>query len=332
MDGFMISNQFAEQYIRFSNPEYIQVYLYLKYRNEKDGAFPQTEQIARELDISQEHASFVLDFWVSRGELCRTKTGYCFPETKKKTRKKTETIDETPSLRRQTRPSYTMAEIDAVATKNKSISGLFYQAETVLQKVLTQSDMEMLYSFVDWLGLPVEVITMLLSYGAKRGKTGRRYLETVAMDWAERGIDTFEAAEAHVMEMEERDSIERKICGMLGIFDRALTATEKKYIKQWSETAGLSLDLIPLAYDRTVARTGKLSFSYMNKILLSWVEEGLTTQKQVEESEEAFRNGKPVKTEGTPKRSKFNNYDDTNPVDYGKLEEQLLDLMLDDGM
>ncbi len=332
MDGFMISNQFAEQYIRFSNPEYIQVYLYLKYRNEKDGAFPQTEQIARELDISQEHACFVLDFWVSRGELCRTKTGYCFPETKKKTRKKTEAVDETPSLRRQTRPSYTMAEIDAVATKNKSISGLFYQAETVLQKVLTQSDMEMLYSFVDWLGLPVEVITMLLSYGAKRGKTGRRYLETVAMDWAERGIDTFEAAEAHVMEMEERDSIERKICGMLGIFDRALTATEKKYIKQWSETSGLSLDLIPLAYDRTVARTGKLSFSYMNKILLSWVEEGLTTQTQVEEKEEAFRNGKPAKTEGTPKRSKFNNYDDTNPVDYGKLEEQLLDLMLDDGM
>ena len=172
---------------------------------------------------------------------------------------------------------------------------------------------------------------MLLSYGAKRGKTGRRYLETVAIDWAERGIDTFEAAEAHVMELEERDSIERKICGMLGIYDRALTATEKKYIKQWAETPGLSLDLVPIAYDRTVSRTGKLSYSYMNKILLSWVEEGITTQKQVEESEEAFRSGKPAKPDRGPKRSSFNNYEDTNPVDYDKLEEQLLDLMLDDG-
>ncbi len=328
MDGFFISNEFAEKYIRFSNPEYIQVYLYLKYRVGKDGEFPSGEQIARELDISLEHANFVLDFWVSRGELCRKKTGYGFPEEKVSSKKK---VEKPAPLRIQSRPSYTMAEIDGVATKNKAISGLFYQAETVLQKVLTQSDMEMLYSFVDWLGLPVEVVTMLLSYGAKKGKTGRRYLETVAMDWAERGIDTFEAAEAHVMELEERDSTERKICGMLGIFDRALTATEKKYIKQWAETQGLSLDLIPLAYDRTVSRTGKLSWSYMNKILLSWVEEGLTTQKQVEESEEAFRNGKPEKTGQTPNRSKFNNYDDTNPVDYGKLEEQLLDLMLDEG-
>lgn len=329
MDGFFISNEFAEKYIRFSNPEYIQVYLYLKYRTEKDGEFPKTEQVAKELDISPEHAVFVLDFWVSRGELCRKKTGYEFPKEQVSQKKK----EEKPvSLRTQTRPSYSMVEIDGVAAKNKSISGLFYQAETVLQKVLTQSDMEMLYSFVDWLGLPVEVVTMLLSYGVKKGKTGRRYLETVAMDWAERGIDTFEAAEAHVMELEERDSIERKICGMLGIFDRSLTVTEKKYIKQWAETPGLSLDLVPLAYDRTVSRTGKLSWSYMNKILLSWVEEGLTTQKQVEESEEAFRGGKPAESGQTPKRSKFNNYEDTNPVDYGKLEEQLLDLMLDDGI
>ena len=326
MDGFYISNEFAEKYIRFSNPEYIQVYLYLKYRTEKDGEFPRLEQIAKELNISLEQAAFVLDFWVSRGELCRKKTGYLFVEEQSPRKKREEKPE---PLKHQPRPSYTMAEIDAVAAKNKTISGLFYQAETVLQKVLTQSDMEMLYSFVDWLGLPVEVVTMLLSYGAKKGKTGRRYLETVAMDWAERGIDTFEAAEAHVMELEARDSVERKICGMLGIFDRALTATEKKYIKQWAETPELSLDLIPLAYDRTVARTGKLSWSYMNKILLSWVEEGLTTQKQVEESEEAFRNGKPAKPGKTPVRSKFNNYDDTNPVDYGQLEEQLLDLMLD---
>lgn len=329
MDGFFISNEFAEKYVRFSNPEYIQVYLYLKYRTEQDGAFPKADQVARELDISSEHATFVLDFWVSRGELCRTKTGYEFPTEKKRESKRQEETPVVPALRRQTRPSYTMAEIDGVAAKNKAISGLFYQAETVLQKVLTQSDMEMLYSFVDWLGLPVEVITMLLSYGAKRGKTGRRYLETVAIDWAERGIDTFEAAEAHVMELEERDTIERKICGMLGIYDRALTATEKKYIKQWAETSGLSLDLIPVAYDRTVSRTGKLTWNYMNKILLSWAEEGITTQSQVEESEEAFRKEQPAKPKQGPKRSSFNNYEDTNPMDYDGLEEQLLDLMLD---
>ena len=332
MDGFLVSYEFAEKYIRFSNPEYIQVYLYVSYKKEKDGKVPTIQQVATELDISCEHAAFVLDFWVSRGELRKTKTGYSFPEPEAKPAPQRNAKPEPVALRRQSRPSYTMAEIDTVATRNKAISGLFYQAETVLQKVLTQSDMEMLYSFVDWLGLPVEVITMLLSYGVKRGKTGRRYLETVAMDWAERGIDTFEAAEAHVMELEERDSTERKICSILGIFDRALTATEKKYIKQWAEMPGLSLDLVPVAYDRTVSRTGKLSWSYMNKILKSWAEEGLTTEKQVLESEEAYRGGPSKKAEPGPKPSRLNNYSDTNSVDYDVLEEQLLDLMLDDGM
>ena len=198
---FPISYTFAEKYVRFSNPEYLQLYLYLRYLVHKNGTFPTVEQISKDLDITPERTIFILDFWVSRDELIYDESGYRFPAT--------EALPMAPtpapalkSNRQVSRPSYTMAEIDAVAAGNKSVSGLFYQAETVLHKILTPSDMEMLYSFVDWLGLPVEVITMLLSYASKKGKTNRRYLETVAIDWAERGIDTFEAAEAHVMELE----------------------------------------------------------------------------------------------------------------------------------
>ncbi len=337
METFSISYEFVEKYVRFSKPEYIQVYLYLKYRADRDGKIPHAEQIARELDLRPEHVGFILDFWVSRGELMCEGDVYGFPESGEakpcQTAVKKEKTGKTGrSGQRLHRPSYTMEEIDAVAAGNKAVSGLFYQAETVLHKVLTQSDMEMLYSFVDWLGLPVEVITMLLSYAAKRGKTGRRYLETVAIDWAERGIDTFEAAEEYVTELEARDSIERKICAILGIYDRALTATEKKYISQWSEDPTVSLDIIPLAYDRTVTYTGKLNWNYMNKILRSWAAEGLETEEQVREWEEKSRPGTGAEAKAkSPKKSGFNNYVDTNAVDYGKLEEQLLDMMLDDG-
>ncbi len=328
MDSFSISYDFIEKYVRFSKPEYTQFYLYLKYRVHKNQAFPSIEEIALELDISPEHASFILDFWASRGELIHDSRGWHFPKDEGKTPVSTPKSLPQHQGRKSTRPSYTMAEIDAVASKNKAISGLFYQAETVLNKVLTQADMELLYSFVDWLGLPVEVITMLLSYAAKRGKTGRRYLETVAIDWADRGIDTFESAEAYVMELEERDSIEHKICSILGIYDRALTTTEKKYIKQWAEDTTISKELIPLAYDRTIANTGKLSWSYMNKILQSWAADGITTTADVEEKDNQFER-KTTSNNTNTKKSKFNNYDDTNSVDYAKLEEQLLDMMLD---
>ena len=331
MKSFPISYDFVEKYVRFSKPEYIQVYLYLKYLTDKDGCFPSKQQISQDLDITPEHAGFILDFWVSRGELLRTDNGYCFLETPVQTPVKPQKQAEiVTNPRRSTRPSYSMAEIDAVASTNKSISGLFYQAETVLHKILTQSDMEMLYSFVDWLGLPVEVITMLLSYGAKQGKTGRRYLETVAMDWADRGIDTFEAAEAYVSELEARDTRERKICSVLGIYDRALTTTEKKYLKQWADHPALSMELITLAYDRTVANTGKLSLNYMNKILQNWMEQGLSTEAEIKSYEAETRPRTNNQTK-KPKSNGFVNYVDTNPVDYKRLEEQILDLMLDNG-
>ena len=324
MNEFPISYHFAEKYVRFSNPEYLQLYLYLAYQVHKNGCFPKTEQIARDLAITPERAIFMLDFWVSRDELIYDEHGYRFPE--KTVSKPVPAAPSKPQPRKQSsRPSYTMAEIDSVASSNKSVSALFYQAETVLNKVLTPSDMEMLYSFVDWLGLPVEVITMLLSYAAKRGKTNRRYLETVAIDWAERGIDTFEAAESYITVLEQADSMEREIRNILGIYDRALTATEKKYIKLWTDDSRITPELVALAYDRTVTHTGKLSWAYMHKILESWAEAGLTTPEAVEQSD-GSPDRKPKKL---PKKSPINNYEDTNTTDYTKLEEQLLDMMLD---
>ena len=286
--------------------------------------FPKTEEIARDLAITPERAIFMLDFWVSRDELVYDEYGYRFPDKTPKEPKPASTPKPQPR-KQSSRPSYTMAEIDSVATSNKSVSALFYQAETVLNKILTPSDMEMLYSFVDWLGLPVEVITMLLSYAAKRGKTNRRYLETVAIDWAERGIDTFEAAESYITVLEQADSMEREIRNILGIYDRALTATEKKYIKLWTEDSRITPELLALAYDRTVAHTGKLSWAYMNKILESWTEAGLTTPEAVEQGDTP--SGK--KERNLPKKGAINNYQDTNATDYTKLEEQLLDMMLD---
>lgn len=327
MENFPISYDFVEKYVRFSKPEYIQQYIYVKYFIHKNNRFPSRAEISGALGVSESQVEFTLAYWVSCGEIICNDGEYSLPDDNKSVEiKKTSAPRKSDTKRKLTRPSYTMAEIDAVASKNKIISGLFYQAEKVLNKVLTQSDMEMLYSFVDWLGLPVEVITMLLSYAAKCGKTGRRYLETVAIDWAERGIDTFEAAEDFVRELEMRDSKEWKVRSVLGIYDRALTATEKKYISQWIEDETISLDLIPLAYDKTISNTGKLSYAYMNKILLSWATEGFTKEEQVENWD-----GKPTKTGKTvPKKSKFNNYEDSNSVNYDALEEMLLDMMLDD--
>ncbi len=334
MDYINISYNFIDKYVRFTKPEYLQVYLYAKYRTEKDGAFPPAEEVATALDISAARVEFVFEYWASRDEFVVGDNGYEINDnapTDEKTVKKATQRSSVQRIR-ATRPSYSQDEINAVSSANKQVSGLFYQAETILNKVLTASEMEMLFSFNDWLGLPVEVILMLLAYAYKKGKTSKRYLETVAIDWAERGIVTFEAAEEYVSQLEAADSAEKKIRSILGIYDRALTQTEKKYIKIWIEEFNSPTELISLAYDRAVANTGKMSPGYMNKMLEDWHAKGITTADEVKElDEEYYRTGGTKPYDKKPAvKSKFNNYNDGNERDYSDLDEKILDMMLEE--
>ena len=335
-----LSFEFIDRYVRFAKPEYVQIYIYIKYCVEKNGNFPDAADIAAALDILPAKVEFVLEYWTSCGEFVCENGVYSIKatnttvKTDEKLRKKAEKEAKKNLIQRvrSRKPSYSQEEIDAVATANKQISGLFYQAEKILNKVLTASDMELIFSFNDWLGLPVEVILMLLMYAAKKGKTTKRYLETVAIDWAEKGIDTFESAEAYVSELEAIDSAENQVRGILGIYDRGLTVTEKKYIRLWTEDLKVPTELISLAYDKTVEYTGKLSWSYMDKMLQNWIESGFENVADVKAADEEFyKNNESAKSKkGKNKSSGFNNYDDSNNSDYAELEEQILDMMLDD--
>lgn len=336
MSGIYLSNDFIEKYVRFTKPEYLQVYIYIKYLVTKGKSFPTAEDLATALDILPARAEFILEYWVSCGEFICSGGTYSIKEEKGAPSGE-DKVTEKASRRnlvqrvRSMKPAYSQEEIDAVAVASKHISSLFYQAEKILSKVLTASDMELLFSFNDWLGLPVEVILMLLTYAAKKGKTTKRYLETVAIDWAEKGIDNYEAAEAYITELEAIDGAERQIRSILGIYDRGLTATEKKYIRLWSEDMKIAPELISLAYDKTVEYTGKLSWSYMDKMLRNWYDNGLKSVIDVKAADEEFyKNGGAKDEKKSVKASKFNNYDDANKNDYRELEEQILDMMLDD--
>ena len=110
---------------------------------------------------------------------------------------------------------------------------------------------------------------------------------------------------------------------------RALSGSERRFLESWADW-GFGPEAVALAYDRTVEHTGKLSWAYMNKILQSWAAEGFTTPEQVRDWDGKFKQqSKSQSAQCLPKKSKFNNYEDTNQTDYAKLEEQLLDMMLD---
>lgn len=324
--GFELEFSFVEKWGRLAGGEELRIYIYALSCFKKSGKVLSVDDISKKLRLSRDAVLDAIDFWITAEVLQGDGEDYCFPGENPTTKKKSKASG---AGKLRTRPSYTAAEIDATASVNESVDYLFKQAETILDRLLSPSDFEMIYSFVDWLGLPVEVVTMLLQFAATQGKTSKRYLETVAIDWADKGIDTYESAEEYIRQIELRMSNEGKVRGILGIYDRALTQTEKKYISMWVGEKNFPAELIAEAYDRTVNATGKLSWAYMNKILLSWQEQGLESIEKIKASEEMFKiKSSPVKAKTGGKKSKFNNYEDTNKPDYSNFAEEILKDML----
>ena len=186
-------------------------------------------------------------------------------------------------------PQYTEDDVILAMDTDMDFRALRGEVQRILGKNLTTEELKILIGFVRYLGLPGDVIVLLVCYckdrAKKLGKTRMPSLRTIekeAYEWAEKGIDTMEEAAAYTQQQNLRFSRVGRIMEILQIRGRNLTAPEKRYIKQWLEM-GFEEDLIGLAYERSCVNTGGLAWPYMNKILTSWHEQGLHTARQIQD-------------------------------------------------
>lgn len=161
------------------------------------------------------------------------------------------------------------------------------EVQRCLGRTLSTEDLKILLSMEEYLGLPGEVINVLVHYCVERSRargSGRmpvmRSIEKVAHNWADNQIDTLEKAAVH-MQNETKKSLRRsEIRELLGLTERRLSPSEERYIQSWTEM-GFANDVILLAYDKTCENTGALTWKYMNSILERWNSQGLYTADQI---------------------------------------------------
>ncbi len=202
------------------------------------------------------------------------------------------------------KPTYTAKEIAIYIEKDKGIKNMYSLAEKILNKQLSTNDTIILYSFYDWLRLPKEVILILLEYCVSLGKVNMRYIEKVAISWADQEINTIRRANKFVNKQNEKNAYLSKLKNIFQIHDRDFTEYELKFIDEWTSTLKVTEDEIKQAYELTVINTSKLSFPYMNKILKTWNESGEKTAK-------------PSKL---VKKTTFNNYSNSSEInDFEKM-------------
>lgn len=196
--------------------------------------------------------------------------------------------NEEPKLPHQ-RQNLTPSEISQLMKDSSDISALFKVAESALGP-LNHTQQNSIIWIYNYLGLKKEVITTLLFYCSNIGKTNPGYIEKIAYSWAENDINTLNAASDEVERLNASNDFSGRI---MQIFEMSKSPTPKQagFIEQW-RSSGFSIELIRLAYEKTLDNINKLSFDYINKILLSWKNDGYTTVDKVTEAEESFRKKK----------------------------------------
>ena len=195
---------------------------------------------------------------------------------------------QTPAENRET-PEYTAEDIVRRAGTDKDFAAVVSEAERTLGRVLSSNDLRLLFGLYDHLGLPAEIIVLLLHHCVEtyqeRSGAGRmptmRYVEKEGWYWADQEILTLEAAEEHILREKKKQETAEQVKRVLQIRGRELTATERRYVESWI-ALGYGPETLAIAYDRTVLSTGKLVWKYMDRIVQSWNEKRLYTPEEIE--------------------------------------------------
>ena len=189
------------------------------------------------------------------------------------------------------RPRYSETDVLSAMDTDSDFRGLYGEIQRLLGRTLNTEEMKILLGFIRYLGLPGDVISVLVCYCKERARQkgslrnpSLRTIEKEAYAWAEQGIDTMEEAVAYMRKQANRRSRLGQLMEALQIRGRNLTPGEEKYAQQWLDW-GFELDTIKLAYERTCLNTGGLSWAYMNKILSRWQAAGLLTVEQVQKKD-----------------------------------------------
>ncbi len=192
----------------------------------------------------------------------------------------------------QERPVYTADDLTDLLTGDAGFRMLVPQTEEKLGKRLKTADLQILAGLYDDLGLPADVIYLLVCHCVARSEErygpGRRptlrQIEKEGYHWAQRGLFDQESASRYLRDWNVRRSAMSRYMQVLGLGDRRPVESEERYITDWMDK-GFPPETVALAYDKTVFYKKELNWRYLNGILRRWHENGWHTEEEIRQSD-----------------------------------------------
>ena len=335
-----VSNVFLDTYMRDASGEFVKVYLYLLRCMGMDNADVTISDIADKLNLTEKDVLRALKYWaklkvidvifdVESGEPSSiTFLPLDGEDVAKVTVSETAASAEpvnvnTGEFPKSAKSSYSPARIRQLR-EQEDIKQLLYIVEEYIGKPLTSTEMgTILYIYSD-LSFSSELIEYLVEYCVSNNHRSLHYIEKVAFNWHEDGIDTVAKAKETAKIKNTRTLSVTKSFGL----NRDITPAEMEFVNRWYDEYGFDKKLVEEACRRTIITTNKPSFTYADGILKKWYSAHIQTMDDLKTLDAGFRAkiAIPVSTKPAPAAettNKFNNFSQRT-YNFDELERKLI--------
>ncbi len=354
-DSTMVSNCFIDEFMKDANDAQLKVYLYLVRMlsanqtisvSDIADKFNHTERdVLRALSYWENQDLLTLDFdrdqnltgihlrdLTSAGRdtyaptpscaaqnisvsprVCEKPSVSVLPQTGEQVSTSAPSRISTPSYQK---PEYTPEELRSFQ-EQESTAQLLFIAQSYIGRPLSPGEMKSILFFTDGLHFSDDLVDYLLQYCVDRGKKDFKYIEKVAINWAEAGITTPQQAQATAGKY---DKNVYAIMNQLGK-NTSPTLKEMEYINRWTKEFGFSADIIFEACERTVLATDKHRFEYADRILSSWKDANVHYRSDILRIDDAYQQKRKNNIKSAANR--FNQFEQNN-YNFEELERELL--------
>ncbi len=349
----IVENDFIDHYMTKANGEYVKVYLLLlRHLNDPDTSLT-ISKLADCLECTEKDILRALKHWSKvgllkidydeAGTICGLAIGHGTVETVKPEQgeavnpfplesvepSRTESVKsydtESEKIGISEKPKRKSSSKRTISANLDKLRQLYFVAEQYMGKPLSASEIQRINYFYDSLNFSTDLIEYLIEYCVENGHKSMRYIESVALAWADAGIKTVAEAKAD-------SSLYHKNCFTVlkafGISGRNPAPIEVSYIKKWTDEYGFTIDIVLEACNRTISNTAKPDFKYTDKILKNWLSQGvyhlsdITRLDMARKQEQASKKKAPAKPVVIA-NNRFNNFEGRS-YDISSLEQQLL--------
>ena len=279
---FAVPSKIVDEGLKFADGVKLKVLLYVLRHTDDD---LELEAVSKATGVNVTDIPEALGYWVSMDVLQKDDSVYSPVNSKKeiekdiKPEKEVKTVEEISQdvenkkqhfvVSKPQKPDYVFTSQRLAVDPDLKI--LVSEAQTMLGKTLSTSDVSTLLMLKDTCGLRVDVILMLIQYCVGIDKGNMRTVEKIGVQWADDGINSVEAADNRIAQAAHSSKCFSVVSSAFGLKNAGSpTKKQLEYSTRWIGEWKFSEPMLREAYERCVDSKGEVRFNYIDGILRKW--------------------------------------------------------------